>query len=287
MSALSNAQDRSEAASNLDAMAAYYADPVRRSGTTRLRFNRWARHYDLINLIFSLGSGAWYRRSCLRQAGVAPGLVVVDVAVGTGLLAREAQKLMQGTGTLIGVDVSESMLAVARKSLDIPLLQATAEALPLAAGAADFVTMGYALRHVSDIDLTLREAWRVLRPGGRLVLLEITAPSNSVAKRAAGLVVGGLLPIVSLLLARDRQARALMSYHWQTIATYGPMEAVLQTLRSCGFESVSCKSELDLFRCYSAQKPARPLFPASKHTGSTPGLTADSRMNGKLQEPAR
>lgn len=255
MSALSNAQDRSGAGSNLDAMKAYYADPIRRSGTVRLLFNRWARHYDLINFIFSLGSGAWYRRTCLSQAGVAPGLVVVDVAVGTGLLAREARKLMQGTGTLIGVDVSESMLAEARKSLDIPLLQATAEALPLAAGTADFVTMGYALRHVSDIDLTLREAWRVLRPGGRIVLLEITAPSNRFAKRAVGLLVGGVLPIVSLLLARDRQARALMSYHWQTIASYGPTEAVVETMRSCGFESVMCRSELDLFRCYSARKP--------------------------------
>jgi demethylmenaquinone methyltransferase/2-methoxy-6-polyprenyl-1,4-benzoquinol methylase len=237
-------------------MASYYASPARRSGAARALFNGWAPHYDLINQVFSFGSGAWYRRTCLRQAGIAPGVTVVDVAVGTGLLAREAQKLMRGRGTLIGVDVSEAMLALAQKKLRIPLVQATAEALPLAAGTADFVTMGYALRHVSNIDLTLREAWRVLRPGGRLVLLEINPPSSRWVKLVAGGLVGGVLPIVSLLLARDRQARALMSYHWRTIARYVPMDAVLQSIRGCGFESAVCASELDLFRFYSARKPA-------------------------------
>ena len=250
-----NAQDPSEAAPSADAIGAYYANPGRRSGVVRALFNRTARHYDLINQIFSLGSGAWYRRSCLRKAGIGPGMTVVDVAVGTGLLAREARRLMQGSGTLIGIDLSEAMLAVAQRTLDIPLVQGTAEALPLAADTADVVTMGYALRHVSSIDQVLHEAWRVLRPGGRLVLLEICPPTNRTAKLATGLFVGGILPIVSLVLARDRQARSLMSYHWQTIASYAPVEAVLHMMQRCGFESERCASELDLFRFFSARKP--------------------------------
>jgi demethylmenaquinone methyltransferase / 2-methoxy-6-polyprenyl-1,4-benzoquinol methylase len=252
---VSNTQNRPGVASSADAIGAYYANPARRPGIVRALFNRTARHYDLINGIFSLGSGAWYRRSCLGEAGIAPGMTVVDVAVGTGLLAREARRLMQGRGTLIGVDLSESMLAVAQKTLDIPLVQGTAEALPLAANTADFVTMGYALRHVSSIDQTLHEAWRVLRPGGRLVLLEISPPSNRMAKFVTRLFVGGLLPVVSLVVARDRQARSLMSYHWQTIATYAPVEAVLHMIQHCGFESGHCASELDLFRFFSARKP--------------------------------
>jgi demethylmenaquinone methyltransferase/2-methoxy-6-polyprenyl-1,4-benzoquinol methylase len=252
---VSNTQDRPEAASSRDAISAYYASPARQSGMVRAFFNRTARHYDLINLIFSLGSGAWYRRSCLRKAGIAPGMTVVDVAVGTGLLAREAQRLMRGRGMLIGIDLSESMLAVARKTLDIPLVQATAEALPLAAGTADFVTMGYALRHVSSIERSLQEAWRVLRPGGRLVLLEISAPTNRLAKGVTGLFVGGIMPLLSLVVARDRRARQLMSYHWRTIATYAPVDAVLHAIQQSGFESGRCASELDLFRFFSAQKP--------------------------------
>ncbi len=235
----------------------YYANPARRPGAARALFNNFAKHYDLINHIFSLGSGSWYRRTCLRKAGVGPGAMVVDVAVGTGLLAREAQRLMQGRGTLIGVDLSESMLAQAQKSLRIPLIQATAEALPLADGIADFVTMGYALRHLSDIDQALREALRLLRPGGRLVLLEISAPSNPVFRTALSTFVGRVLPAVSALLARNRQAKALMDYHWQTIAAYAPPEAVLETLRQAGFQAPSCASEFDFFRFYSGQKSVK------------------------------
>jgi demethylmenaquinone methyltransferase / 2-methoxy-6-polyprenyl-1,4-benzoquinol methylase len=253
---MSNAQDQPEAAAAHGRIAAYYASPARRPGAARALFNHFAGHYDLINQIFSLGSGAWYRRTCLRQAGVGPGIVVVDVAVGTGLLARQAQRLMQGRGMLIGVDLSESMLAQAQKSLRIPLVQATAEALPLADGIADFVTMGYALRHLSDIGQALQEALRLLRPGGKLVLLEISAPSNPAIRTTVRAFVGGLLPAVSALIARNRQAKALMDYHWQTIAAYAPPEAVQETMRQAGFRSVTCASEFDFFRFYSGQKPA-------------------------------
>lgn len=255
MCRLSNTQDRPEPASPADVIGAYYANPDRRTVPVRAFFNRVARHYNLINQIFSLGSGAWYRRSCLRKAGITAGMTVVDVAVGTGLLAREARRLMRGEGMLIGIDLSEAMLGVAQKNLDIPLIQGAAEALPLANGSADVVTMGYALRHVSSIDETFAEAWRVLRPGGRLVLLEISPPTNRLAKVCTGLFVGGILPLVSLVLARDRQAQRLMSYHWQTIAAYAPVEDVLQMMRQCDFEQVCCASGLDFFRFFSARKP--------------------------------
>lgn len=253
---MSNAQDSPMADEALERIATYYADPARRPAVTRALFNRFARHYDLIAGIFSLGSGAWYRRTCLRQAGVGPGAVVVDVGVGTGLLARQAQRLMQGRGTLIGLDLSESMLAQARKSLRIPLIQAAAEALPLADGIADFVTMGYALRHLSDIDRTLREALRVLRPGGQIVLLEIGAPSNRVFRTVLATVVGKVLPVVSAMAARNRQAKALMEYHWKTIATYAPPDAVLESLRRAGFQASGCVSEFDFFHLYSGRKQA-------------------------------
>lgn len=134
-------------------------------------FNHTAQYYDKVNWLFSLGSGAWYRRSCLRRAGLGPGAQVADIAVGTGLLAREAVALTGDSDAVIGVDVSEAMLAIARLQLPIGLVQGDAEALPLAEDVADFVTMGYALRHIRDIEAALCEAWRVLRPGGTGVLL--------------------------------------------------------------------------------------------------------------------
>ncbi|HVA35309.1 MAG TPA: class I SAM-dependent methyltransferase, partial [Stellaceae bacterium] len=166
-------------------IAGYYADPARRLSQARDLFNRTAQQYDPVNRLFSLGSGAWYRRRCLRRAGLRPGQQVVDVAVGTGLLAREALTVTGDRSAVLGVDVSEAMLAIARRNLGIALVQGAAEALPLADDVADFVTMGYALRHVADLVATFREALRVLRPGGTLLLLEISTPRRRLSRALA------------------------------------------------------------------------------------------------------
>ena len=251
---MSNDENRPETHVTSTAIGTYYANPARRPASARVLFNGFARHYNLVNRIFSLGSGAWYRRRCLREAGVAPGAVVIDVAMGTGLLAHEAQRLIQGRGMVIGVDLSELMLAEARKSLAIPLIQATAEELPLADGIADFVTMGYALRHLSDIGRALREANRLLRPGGKLVLLEISPPRNPAIGVVFRIVAGHVLPALSALVARNHEAKALMDYHWRTIASYPPPQAVLGATSDAGFQEAQCTSEFDFFRFYRAIK---------------------------------
>ncbi|GLR66128.1 demethylmenaquinone methyltransferase [Acidocella aquatica] len=235
--------------------SAYFADPARRLSFVRDLFNRSAQHYDGVNRLFSLGSGAWYRRTSLRKAGVRPGVKIVDVAVGTGLLAREAITLTGDLGAVIGVDVSEAMLAIARKNLGIRLIQATAEALPLAPDIADFVTMGYALRHLADIEAALREAMRILRPGGTILLLEISAPRKRLSRILAAAYIGGILPLLSLLMTRERGSRALMRYHWKTIANCMPPDAIMRVLTESGFLNVRCVNEFDLFQRYTAQKP--------------------------------
>ena len=253
---MSNAEDCTDKEVTQALVDRYYADPARRQSAMRDLFNRSARHYDLMNLIFSLGSGAWYRRFCLRWAGVRPGMLVVDVATGTGLLAREALTLTGDRRAVIGVDVSEAMLVIAHRNLGIPLIQATAEALPLASGIADFVTMGYALRHVADLGTALAEALRVLRPGGSVVLLEVSAPRNRLVRALAAGFIGFLVPLLALLMARDRRARVLMQYHWQSILHYLPPAVIIDVMNEGGFENVSCKSYLDLFHHYTGQKPA-------------------------------
>ena len=252
---MSNDQERPEAARARTLVASYYADPARRLAAARDMFNRSARYYDVINLLFSLGSGAWYRRACLRKAGVRPGTRVVDVAVGTGLLAREAAGLVGDRHAVIGVDVSEAMLAIARHKLGIPIIQAAAEALPLAPATADFVTMGYALRHVADLGLAFSEALRVLRPGGRIVLLEISAPGRRMNRMLAAAYIGGVLPLLSLLMTRDRRGGALMRYHWRTIAESVPPDVIMRVMTESGFCDVACASEFDLFRLYIGEKP--------------------------------
>ncbi len=250
---MSNDQPRTDTAQAR--LAAYYADPVLRASYVRDLFNRSAPHYDWVNRLFSLGSGAWYRRMCLRKAGLRPGSQVVDVAVGTGLLAREALTLTGNRGAVIGIDISEAMLAIAQKNLNIFLVQGAAEALPLAAGIADFVTMGYALRHVADLGAAFREALRVLRPGGMLVLLEISVPRRRLGRMLAAAYIGGILPLLSLLMTRNHRARALMRYHWKTIAKGMPPDIITRVMRDCGFRDVQCVNDFDLFQFYTGRKP--------------------------------
>ena len=236
-------------------IAGYYADPANRLSFARDLFNRTARHYDPVNRLFSLGSGAWYRRTCLRKAGLKPGLQVVDVAVGTGLLAREAIRITGDRQAVIGIDVSEKMLGIARENLGIPLVQGAAEALPIADKVADFVTIGYALRHVADLEVALRECLRVLRPNGKVLLLEIAVPRRRFGRMLAAAYIGAIVPFLSLLATGDPRARELMRYHWETIVKCVPPEAIMRAMRDAGFQDVACRTELELFGCYIARKP--------------------------------
>ena len=238
-----------------DVIAEDHARPAPRQPIVRSLFNHTAQHYAKVNRLFSLGSGGWYRRYCLRRAGLAPGAQVIDIAVGTGLLAREPVAITGDSDSVIGVDVSEAMLAVARRHLRIGLVQGDAEALPLAGDVADFVTMGYALRHLADIDAALYEAWRVLRPGGTIVLLEISPPRRWVWRVVAAFYIGVIVPLLALLTTLDRRAGALMLYHWETIASRAAPETVMKAISTTGFRSVDCWTDLDLFRCYVGRKP--------------------------------
>ena len=247
-------QERSDQTRARPLIASYYADPARRLALTRDLFNGTAPYYDPINRWFSLGTGAWYRRTCLKWAGLRPGQQVVDVAVGTGLLAREALTITGDPRHIIGVDVSEKMLAVAKRKLGIALIQGAAEALPITDQSADFVTMGYALRHVADIEAVFREAHRVLRSNGTLLLLEFSNPRKRLPRLLASAFIGGVAPLVSIMTTGDRRAHRLMRYHWQSIANFPPPEFVIDAMTRAGFRAIECDTELDLFRAYLGRK---------------------------------
>ena len=232
-------------------LADYYSATEERSGFVRSLFNDTARDYDRIDGIMALGSGGWYRRRSLVAAGVRPGLRVLDVAVGTGLLARPACELVGPHGQVIGLDLSERMLEQARRIAGLALIQGRAEQLPLADGSVDVLTMGYALRHVADLAATFREYHRVLKPGGRVLLLEIGRPSGRTGLLLARLYLGGLVPLVCGRLRSGSAAAQLMRYHWDTIANCVPPDVILGALSESGFKTMTCVTELGLFRAYS------------------------------------
>lgn len=235
-------------------IAGFYAQRAQHKPFIRGLFNDTAPYYDGINRLFSLGSGAWYRRRCLMRAGLRSGHSIIDVAVGTGLLAREAVAVTGVKQAVVGIDLSEAMLAVARGKLDIALVQGMAEALPFADGVADFVTMGYALRHVADLVVAFREFHRVLRPGGTVLLLEIGRPRTRLGCALASAYLGRVVPFLCGLAHGRHRARALMRYYWETIENCVPPEVILEAMQAGGFEAPCCDAELDLFRSYIGRK---------------------------------
>lgn len=233
----------------------YYPARDQRLSFVRALFNQTAPHYDGINRLFSLGQGAGYRRRCLLRNGLRPGHRVIDVAIGTGLLAREAVAITGDRRNVVGVDLSEGMLRVARDKLGVPLIQGTAEQLPIADGVADFVTMGYALRHVSDLVDAFREFRRVLRRGGTVLALEIGRPTTPLRRMVASAYLGQVVPF----LCRWGNGRATLAtltrYYWETIDNCVPAEAILGAMREAGFPDPQCIVDVDLFRSFVARNP--------------------------------
>ncbi len=161
------------------ALTVYYATSDERAAFVRGLFDATADDYDRSNQIFSFGTGRRYRAQALRRVGLAPGAHVLDVATGTGMVAAAAHELVGTTGSVTALDLSAEMLRAAARHPGLHLVQGATDALPLADTQFDLVTMGYALRHVGNLDLTFIECARVLRPGGRVLLLEIGRPIAS------------------------------------------------------------------------------------------------------------
>ncbi len=238
------------------ALAHYHADPAQRPGFVRSLFDESAQHYDLVNRVLSFGSGAWYRRRELRGAGLRAGMRVLDVATGTGLVAREAVKLTGDARYITGLDVSLGMLAQLRGRLPIRLIQAHAERLPAADASFDFVSMGYALRHMSDLHSTFGEFLRVLTPGGTLAILEIGRPRSRLGYRVAKAYLDGVVPWLTRMTTGSQRARTLMHYYWDTIEHCVPPEAIVTAMNTVGFADARLREEFGLFRTYLGRKPA-------------------------------
>lgn len=207
-----------------------------------------------MNRILSFGTGDWYRRHCLERAGLRPGMRVLDVAVGTGLVARQAAAVTGDPNAVIGLDPSAGMLAEAGRLLGIPLIQGVAERLPLADASVDFVSMGYALRHVDDLDVTFREYYRVLRPGGIVLLLEIGKPAPGWRYRLLRIYVGWVVPWLARWAFGGKEMNRLMHYHWETIEQCVPAATILQSLTNSGFTQVECRLDHGVFRAYRGVK---------------------------------
>jgi demethylmenaquinone methyltransferase/2-methoxy-6-polyprenyl-1,4-benzoquinol methylase len=208
-------------------------DPVRVQFVREL-FDKTAKHYNTVEALF-LNGGIWYRRFSLARAGLRPGMKVLDMATGTGAVARGAVKIVGPSGRVFGCDPSRGMLREARKVFSGPLTRGIAEQLPFRSELFDFVTMGIALRHVADLVGAFREYRRMLKPGGRLWLLEGHVPKSRIGHSLTRLVWKRVIPGMTLLSTGSRDAKLLMDYYWDTVEKCVPPEIILSALREAGF----------------------------------------------------
>ena len=235
-------------------LESYYPGEADRGEWVRACFDQSAADYDRLERILGLGTGSWYRRRALRAAGLGAGMSVLDIGTGTGLLASAAASIVGDPTLVVGIDPSAGMIEHARVPAGLRLLSGSAEQIPAADESADFLCMGYALRHCGDLGAAFAEFHRVLRPRARLCILEITLPRGAIQRALLKTWLYGVLPRIAAVGARRKEASRLMRYYWDTIAACVPPDTILTAIAAAGFTDVSRRVELGMFSAYGARR---------------------------------
>jgi demethylmenaquinone methyltransferase/2-methoxy-6-polyprenyl-1,4-benzoquinol methylase len=231
----------------------YYGDASKREGFVRNIFDETAEWYDDIIGMLSFGSGNGYRKMALERAGLASGMRMLDLATGTGVVARSAVGIAKDD--IVASDASIGMLLAGRHKHHLPLVQNVGERLPFRDNSFDFLTIGFALRHFADLRGLFAELFRVLRPNGRVLILEITPPRSRFGYAILRFHLGTVVPLLARLRSRNAEAEKLMHYYWDTIRSCVPPETILDALRAAGFTDAKRHVELGTFSEYTAIKP--------------------------------
>ena len=253
---MSEPEERSSGALKSDPrMARYFSSEEQRRRMTKALFDDAASGYDTAESLTGLGSGAWYRREVLKRVGLKQGMTLLDVAAGTGLVTVPGVELVGPEGHVIALDPSPGMLAELRNKVAVDTLEGYAEAIPLPDAQVDFISMGYALRHVGDIHKAFTEYLRVLRPGGQVCIMEISRPRSRLLRGMLWFHISVLVPLLARLTGRHADVKRLWVYYGDTIEAALDPDTILEALRRAGFADVACSVSLGIFREYTGIKP--------------------------------
>lgn len=206
-------------------------------------FHSVAAKYDIMNDVMSMGIHRLWKRFTIDCSGVRAGQQVLDLAGGTGDITALFSKRVGPSGKVVLADINESMLNVGRDKLrdlglvnNIEFVQANAEALPFADKSFDIVSIGFGLRNVTDKDAALRSMFRVLKPGGRLLVLEFSKPESELLSKAYDLYSFRILPFMGQLIANDKES---YQYLAESIRMHPDQETLKQMMQDAGFQEVS------------------------------------------------
>ena len=206
-------------------------------------FHSVAAKYDVMNDLMSFGVHRLWKRFTIDMSGVRPGNKVLDLAGGTGDLTKKFSKIVGPAGKVVLADINSSMLEVGRERLtnqgyvgNIEYVQANAQYLPFEDNTFDVITIAFGLRNVTDKDEALRSMFRVLKPGGRLLVLELSQTNNPLLKKAYDLYSFTALPLMGKLVTNDSES---YKYLAESIRMHPDQETLKGMMQDAGFNRVS------------------------------------------------
>lgn len=226
-----------------------------RDAYTSKLFAGSAAGYDSSSGISFLGSGRWYRRRMMLKCGLRPGASLLDIGSGTGLTAALAQKIVGETGRIVAFDPNSAMLELAKRRGVREVVLGHAENLPFENNTFDFISMTYMLRHIGDLSLAFSEARRVLRPGGRIIILEVTRPEGHIRRHAFHFAMNWCVPTIGVLASARPATFPMMRYWAQTIDQAISPSQIVAALDHSGFIGTRHLRELGVFSSYRGSVP--------------------------------
>ncbi len=215
--------------------------PGERRRWVRDAFHRISRRYDLVNHLLSGGAHVLWKRAAVRSSALPPGGVGLDICSGTGDLLLRMARAVGPSGRVIGIDFAPGMLEVAARRAArqgrprVVLICADAEALPIAGSTGDAVTISFGLRNVAHPQRALAEFCRVLRPGGRLVILEFGLPRSRALRALYDIYLRVVIPRLGGWLSGRPDA---YRYLHDSIQSWPDPDALAGLIRQAGFEDV-------------------------------------------------
>lgn len=205
-------------------------------------FHSVAAKYDVMNDVMSFGVHRLWKRFTIDASNVRPGNKVLDLAGGTGDLTRKFSELVGENGQVVLADINDSMIKVGREKLqnlgvvgNVEYVQANAQHLPFANNTFDVVTIAFGLRNVTDKDEALRSIYRVLKPGGRLLVLEFSKPTQEWLNKAYDFYSFKILPEMGGLIADDKDSYQYLS---ESIRMHPDQETLKGMMQTAGFDQV-------------------------------------------------
>jgi len=199
-------------------------------------FDRIARRYDIVNTVLSAGTDGGWRRRAAMATGIGTGGSALDVACGSGKLTARLARLSGRTGRVVGLDFSLQMLEVARREHPgLEFIEGDALNLPFETGMFDASTIAFGLRNLADPVGGLREMRRVVKPGGRAVVLEFVKPPRGAVGTAYRLYLRTVLPLVGGALSGDASAYRYLS---DTVDSYRTPQELQAMAAAAGWSGV-------------------------------------------------